>query len=313
MSRSWTREPERGSRVLARFMIWLTLRVGWRAGHLLLYPIALYFLLAATRARAASSGFLRVALRRPPTPRDLFRHFHTFAQTILDRTLLLSGRLDRFEVEVTGLEALRRQIEAKRGCILLGSHLGSFEILRAIADRFCPVPVRIVMYEANAERLNATLRTLNPEAQASIIPIGATGAMLRVKEALDAGELVGILGDRTAAGDRVLPVSFFGRPAELPAGPLVVASVLKAPVVLFYGIHLGPRRYRVSFEPFAEEVATTRRSRGADLLAWAQRYATALERSARLHPYNWFNFYDFWAEPAQRPPAPSPYRRRVPV
>jgi predicted LPLAT superfamily acyltransferase len=293
---SWVERPERGSRFLLRFMVNLTLALGWRAGHALLYPITAYFLLTSRASRAASRAFLAAATGRRPSLRDLFRHHFTFSATLFDRVFLLTGRLRGFDIRVLGLEHLEELVRAKRGCVLLGAHLGSFEVLRAVADQGCPVVVRALMYEANAARVNEVLHELNPQRADAVIPIGSVDSLLRVKEALDRGELVGILGDRITSGAKTVAVEFLGRKAFLPTGPIILASALKVPVILFAGIHRGPRRYEVSFVPFADELAIDRSVRQEMLARWAQRYAGWLERTCRAHPHNWFNFYDFWAD-----------------
>ena len=163
-----------------------------------------------------------------------------------------------------------------------------------MADQGCPVTVRALMYEANAALINQVLNALNPERASAVIPIGTTQSLLRVKEALAQGELVGVLGDRITTGDKVVSVEFLGRPALLPMGPMMLASMLGAPVILFFGVHLGGRRYEVRFEPFADRLAIDRGNRTADLTAWVQRFTARVEGACRAHPYNWFNFYDFW-------------------
>jgi predicted LPLAT superfamily acyltransferase len=72
--------------------------------------------------------------------------------------------------------------------------------------------------------------------------------------------------------------------------------MLKAPVLLFFGLYLGGNRYALHFELFADEIAIRRDHRDEDVQLWTQRYADRLEHYARLTPYNWFNFYDFWGE-----------------
>ncbi|MGA7986605.1 MAG: glycosyltransferase family 2 protein, partial [Burkholderiales bacterium] len=57
----------------------------------------------------------------------------------------------------------------------------------------------------------------------------------------------------------------------------------------------GGRRYDVRLEPFAERIELDRRDREASLRPWVERYAARLEHHCREAPYNWFNFYDFWA------------------
>lgn len=309
----WVRRRERGSLAAMRLGTWILLRLGWRGSRWLVWGIATYFLATAPAARAASARFLTAALGRPAGWRDTARHILSFASAIQDRVYLLAGRHEGYDIRVSGREHLEARIAAGQGCILLGSHLGSFEALRAVADRGCPVPVRALMYPENAARANAVLGAINPDRAADVIPIGGPGALLRVKEALDAGELVGILGDRIVSGDKVVAAGFLGRDALFPAGPVVLAAVLKAPVLLCQAVRTGPRRYEVRFEPFAERIVLgSRRTREADVTAWVARYARALEAAARDHPYDWFNFYDFWDGPDddRAALAASPRRRR---
>ncbi len=117
---------------------WIALHIGRPVGRALLYPITLYFLATATAARRGSRLFLRRALGREPGWRELFRHIHCFAATILDRVYFLTGRLDQFEIEIFGGQRILDQAASGRGCILLGSHLGSFEALRATRRQPAP-------------------------------------------------------------------------------------------------------------------------------------------------------------------------------
>ena len=291
----WTRAPERGSVTLARFMLWLVHSIGWWPGHLLLYPIAAYFLLASPRPRAAARAYLARALGRRPGLRDLYRLYFTFASTILDRAFLVSGRAEHYRVEVHGLEALQARIAEGRGCLIFGAHLGSFEALRLVADGGCPVELAIMRHEANAARLKAVFDAVGGAARAAaVIPLGTAESMLRAQECLQRNGLVGLLADRAPRAERVLEVPFLGQPAPLPTGPHLLAAVLGAPVMLAFGIWRGPRHYEVRFEPFAEPLPPGRAGREAAIAERVRRYAERLEALCREHPYNWFNFYDFW-------------------
>ncbi len=292
----WTSAPERGSRAMLRVMLWLVTALGWRAGHLLLYPITTYFLISSPRPRAAARRYLRRALGRRAGWRDLFRLYFAFASTILDRVWLVTGRAAAYRIEIHGLDELRAHIAAGRGCLLFGAHLGSFEALRAVADAGCPVEVSVMMHEANAAKVKAVFDALGGEDRAAaIIPLGRPDAMLRVQEALSRGGLVGLLADRAPRGDRMLSVPFLGEPAPLPTGPHVLAAVLGAPVMLAFGIWRGPRHYEIRFEPFADQVAPGGRAgREAAVAESVARYAARLEAVCRAHPCNWFNFFDFW-------------------
>src|SRR5207244_2605294 len=88
----------------------------------------------------------RAGKLRPPRLTDLWRHHFTFATTVLDRVYFVDGRFADFDIEVRGLELLRRTLAKGRGCLLLGAHLGSFELLRTLALED-GLSVNSVMYE----------------------------------------------------------------------------------------------------------------------------------------------------------------------
>ena len=83
---------------------------------------------------------------------------------------------------------------------------------------------------------------------------------------------------------------------ELPTGPYVLASVLKCPIYLTFGLYQAPNRYDLYCEPFADDIVLPRGDREPALRALAQRYAERLEHYCRLAPDNWFNFADTWLD-----------------
>ena len=296
MSAAWTRRPEGGG-LFALWLIRSIARYGGRAvARVLLYPITLYFLLVRGPERAASRAYLARALGRPARLRDVARHIHTFASTILDRVFLLSGQLRRFRVRTHGLDMLHAQIDRGRGVLLFGSHLGSFDVLRVLARERPDITVRVVLDKGHNPAITQLLDALNPEVARSVIDAGQDGPsiVLAIKQATDAGHLVALLVDRTRGDDAAIEAPFLGAPARFPLAPWLIATMLRVPVVLAFGLYRGGRDYALSFELFSEELAAERHNRQQVLHAAVQRYAARLEHHARLAPYNWFNFYDFW-------------------
>lgn len=297
MSQQWARLPERGNLLVLRLIVWITLHIGRPVGRALLYPITLYFLATARAARRGSRLFLRRALGREPGWREVFRHIHCFAATILDRVYFLTGRLRPFKIEIFGDQLIVDQAASGQGCILLGSHLGSFEALRAIGVTLRHFPIKILMNTSHNRGITGFLNALNPALAQAIIPIGGPDTLLRVQESVAQGCMVGVLGDRVVAGEKTVRVRFFDRETAFPAGPLLLAALTGCPIILFFGLYRGGQRYEIHFERLAERIALDRR-RQEQLAVWVQRYADRLEHYARLAPYNWFNFYDYWEEEA---------------
>jgi predicted LPLAT superfamily acyltransferase len=297
MSTGWRHQPERGSRKLIRLLAVITLWLGRPVARGLLYPICLYFLLFSGGTQRTSRDYLRRILNRQPSWRDVFRHYHAFASTIHDRVYLLTGRHRYFDIRMAGLSGLRAVLAQNRGCILLGSHLGSFEVLRAHGLFDQQLPITVIMHEAATSNLNAVLHSLRPEIRERIIPPGTPDTMLAVKERLDNGEMVGILGDRVFGDEKGVICDFLGKPRTFAEGPFLLSALLHVPIVLFFGLYQGGRRYDIHFEPFADNIHLTRGKRSEALRPWVERYVDRLEHYCRLSPYNWFNFYDVADEP----------------
>lgn len=207
--RDWASQRERGSKALIRLMLWITLTLGWRAGTALLFPITGYFYLASPAARAASRDYLGRVLGRPATGADVLRHLFTFAAVIVDRVFLLSGRLCGFAIDVQGLDTLTAILGRGQGCVLLGAHAGSFDVLRAVG-RDAPVAVRPLMYREHWGAMTPLLEALDPALTSAIIEIGRPDTMLRVQESLAKGEIVGILADRAPNERRFVAARFLG-------------------------------------------------------------------------------------------------------
>jgi predicted LPLAT superfamily acyltransferase len=291
---NWVSRRERGNRTVLQLMTWFSLSCGWRFGWLLLWPITAYFTAFSWAGRRASRTYLTAVLNRKPRWRDRYRHYFTFSSTVLDRPFFLTSGLAGYNVKVFGLDKFLEYWQRGKGCVLLGAHLGSFEVLRAFAEAEPRLKVHTLMLEAG--KPSDFFNQMNPHIAQKVIPIGALGAMLRVKETLDQGAVVGILADRIARGDKVIEADFFGKPAAFPAGPFVLAGLAAAPVMLCFGLYCGERHYELHFEPFADPLTMVREQRDRGLQVWVQKFASRLEHHCRIRPFNWFNFYDFWGQ-----------------
>ena len=290
----WTTLPERGTPASLRMIAWIAVHIGRGAARLLLYPVTLYFLITARAARRISYQYLKRVRGGLDHCWHVFRHFHCFAATILDRVYLLRGEFERFRVTVHGKELLQRQIETGKGSILLGSHLGSFEVLRALGVMQRGFPLKVLMDTVHNQNISRFFDALNPKIAGTVIAPDRPDTLIRVKESLDKGYFVGMLGDRVFGGDKTTQCQFLGAPATFPAGPILLAAMMRCPVILFFGLYRGGNRYEICFEHFADVIVLERDRRADETQLWMQRYAERLEYYARLAPHNWFNFYPFW-------------------
>jgi predicted LPLAT superfamily acyltransferase len=278
---------------MLRLMTLVSLRMGRRVGRFFLYFIAAYFFAFAPTAARHARVYLRRALGREPTAADRFRHVLSFASTIHDRVYLMKDRLELFDITVDGEELVRT---GPGGAFLMGAHVGSFDIIRALGERRPGLRVAVAMYEHNARQLNSMLAAINPAAKPEIIALGHMDAMLKIQEALEHGAYVGVLGDRSLADEATHAVPFLGQMAAFPLSAMRAAAIMRRPVIFMIGLYKGGNRYHIAFEPLVDFSSIDPRQRDRAVRESVERYAALLEKYVRADPYNWFNFFDFWRE-----------------
>ena len=306
----WAADRERSNLWTLRLMRWIAISAGRPLARCALHPITLYFLIVNGKARRASMNYLVRVLGRPVRWVDAYRHIHRFASTILDRVYFLQERFEAFEISDSGAEAINAPLARGEGVMLVGAHLGSFEALRASAQGR-GARVAMLMYEDNARLINATLAAIAPNAQLHTIALGRAGAMLALQRWLDDGGMAGLLADRTLAPhserSRTLWLDFLGQPARFSDGPFRLAAMLRRQVVFMAGLYHGGNRYELRFALLADfrpQAETGGLDVDTRVREAVQRYVTLIETLCRESPYNWFNFFDFWATDAADHTAP---------
>ncbi len=299
MTKSWQESKERSTPVTLQLIRWIALHLGRPVARSLLYPISLYFLLFAVPQRKASQQYLARVLKRKVTWLDSAKHIHAFASTILDRVYLLTGQFAKLDISFQAENIPLSYSKNGVGCLLLGSHIGSFEVLRSYAVSNYPLPIKILMYEQQAPMMVQVLNALNADVADTLISLdGSPSGLLKVKEAIGCGTTVGLLGDRILGdgNEKTVICTLLGEPVKMSTVPVLLASALKVPLIVFFGIYLGGNRYKIHFELLAEEVVLKRKSRQQDIQSYTQKYVDIIEKQMLETPYNWFNFYDYWQQ-----------------
>jgi len=300
--RHWSRLPERGSTLGMRIVMAAWRLLGPRAARIAALPAVLWVFATGAQARRASRAYLKRlgARSAPPTSWSVLRHMYTFAEACIDRFAAWQG--DVAPVDFHGEAEFRRLSAEKRGALFIGSHLGNLEMVRALATLGDVARITAVVYTEHGKRFVNTLRSTNPRFAENLLEVADFGPETAVllKERVDRGEILVIVGDRTPAADngRSTNALFLGQTAPFPQGPMILAHLLECPVYLFFCLKRG-RRYDLHLERFAERVELPREAREEAIARYVAAYAARLEYYCREAPLQWFNFYDFWHEPVR--------------
>jgi predicted LPLAT superfamily acyltransferase len=304
---TWTQHRESGSFASLQFARAVFRTLGLPVLALLLYPAAAYFFVRRREARRASLAYLkalwnvpagRAVLGREPGWGNVFRHLHEFGTHLVDRMVLWGSGFDKLHFEHEGSEHLFELARRRQGAIMLGAHVGSFDMMRVLAGSG-GLTVNVLMFTDHAERINTFFEQLDPGSRVRVIHVdpGSIRTAFEIKACIERGELVGVMADRIDPGgrERTLETSFLGRPARFPLSPYLLAGALGCPVLSSLCVRTGAQRYRVEVRPLlpARDVADSDREDQARALLEA--YVHGLEDACARAPYQWFNFYDFWA------------------
>jgi predicted LPLAT superfamily acyltransferase len=306
----WSRSREAGTLFGLRFLDAVHTLFGRRVLSLILYPVVAYFYLVRSQARKASQQYLNQHFvtfpdqwSRRPGVIDGLRHFHEFAESVVDK--LLSWRIAVSAGEFTLLDepAVRRTEQETRGLLIIGSHHGSIENCRAFLQSNLNHVVNLLVYDKNAENYVQLMNDFNDEARVNIYQVDefSIATMLLFREKVQRGEWVFVAGDRAPlSGDqRTIPATFLGREARFPVGPYLLAHALQCPVRLMFSWknHSGSdQQLYFDVVEFAEKISLPPKKRDQRLEELVQAYAARLESVVRVAPFQWFNFFKYWDE-----------------
>jgi predicted LPLAT superfamily acyltransferase len=304
----WSGVAERGSVGALHFAAWVHRHFGRKPMRVLLWGASLYFFLFAPVVRRASRQYLEriwtspegaAALRRAPDWRSVIEHIYTFAINLYDRMIIWGGALDDYTFEHDRSGEIFELARKKRGALLLGAHLGSFELLWFLSRKY-DLAINVVVFYENAEQINGFFNALDPSVHVRAIGLdpASVQAAFEIKACIDRGEFVVILADRVAPGERVRSAraSFLGASARFPMGTFALAGVLDCPILMALCVRTGDCHYRTVLRSLREAgriPRAEREKRAQELLA---QYVGLLEIYCQQFPYAWFNFFDFWDE-----------------
>lgn len=310
-ARHWASIGESTS-VAGIWALWSVYRLLGRAPfRLVLYPVVGWYWATRGAARRASLEYLQRieathgAIGHAPSWRDTLRHFLSFAETLLDKLLAVSGRAGLSRVRCEGREAIAARLARGEGALIVTAHVGCLEMCQALADQGQSWRLTVLVHTRHAQRFNAVLRRLNPHQRVELMQVtdvdAATAMTLQARIA--SGGVVAIVGDRVPVRlSKTVNLPFLGHEAAFPVGAYVLAALLKCPLY-FMGCVREPAGGHVQvFELLAERVVLPRGERELALRQHAARYVAALERLLQRAPFEWFNFFAFWAQPINGAP-----------
>ena len=249
-----------------------------------------YIIVRRSVARGAYIFHRRRGRSRLNAAIDVYRSFYHFGQAVVDRFAVYAGV--KFAIRVDNSERYYDNVKRKDGFILLFSHVGNSEMAAytmATPDK----KMNIIAYGGESPVVMENRAKVLAENNIGMIVVqpDSMDHIFCINDALQRGEVLAIAGDRKM-GDNTINCHVLGADAKLPAGPFELCVTLRCPVVLTFVIKESKKTYHTYTELLQVDYSLPRHERAHNL---AQQYASRIEQMALEHPYQWFNFFDFWA------------------
>jgi predicted LPLAT superfamily acyltransferase len=175
--------------------------------------------------------------------------------------------------------------------------MGNWEVAGQLLERI-DTPVNIVMREAEHEQIKELLEKVMVNKSIRVIPQKEDYSHLfAIEKALENNEFVVIHGDRYTPGANTVSVSFMGKQARFPSGPLYLASKKGVPVTFVYTLKERKNHYHFYATPGITFPYPARiKTRKEEIRSMVETYVSSLETVVNLYPLQWFNYYPFWEE-----------------
>ncbi|MDJ1500163.1 lipid A biosynthesis acyltransferase [Xanthocytophaga agilis] len=278
-----------------KIFVFILSYLGLLPAYFILYFVALYYFLFSNHSSKVIYSYLHDRLKFSKTASlvGIYRNYFVFGQSLIDRVAVLAG-YSRFHYHFDGEQYLEQMCLSGSGGILISAHLGNWEIAGHLLQKFS-CTINIVMYDGEHQKIKSYLESVKGSSRIRIIAIKEDlSHIYQINEALERKELLCIHGDRFTTGARTISVQFLGKEALFPIGPYQLAARYNVPVSFVFSTKQRWNKYHLkASEPIY--IPSPRTSNHTEQLTHSvHEYIRQIEKTIRLYPYQWFNYYDFW-------------------
>ncbi|MBO1883262.1 lipid A biosynthesis acyltransferase [Capnocytophaga sp. Marseille-Q4570] len=276
-----------------RIFVFLMRHLGIYAAYSLLIFVAFYYFLTEWQSNRFMFYYFRHRLgySLAKTIGSLYLSYFTFGQIIIDKIAILAGLEHKFTFDFDGQELLFKLLEEQQGGVLISAHIGNFEIAEPF---FRKIDLKLQISTITTDMERSVIKeylegiTERKSLNQYIYVKPDMSHIFEINDVIAHKNIVCFTGDRYFEGGRSLKGRLLGAEAIFPAGPFVIASRLKVPVVFVYVMKEKGLHYHLY-----ARVAEVKKADAESLL---EAYTDSMEQMLRKYPLQWFNYFNFWEQ-----------------
>ena len=279
-----------------RIMVFVARNLGIGMSYFILRFVAFHYLIFSRDSTRVVYELLRHRLHKTwwRAVIGTYRNYYIFAQTLLDKVVVMAGIDNKLSYEFDGEENLREIVRRGKGGILLSAHVGNWEAAGHLLKRL-HTRVNVVMFDGEQQQIKDYLESVTGRRNLNVILVKPDlSHVYAMGEALQNNELICLHADRFLEGNKTVKRSFLGEDASFPLGPFILAASFKAPVSLVFAFKVTHVHYHFYGSSILQcgDLETKAEFRERLLTAFVE----ALDQKVKMYPEQWFNYFNFWAK-----------------
>jgi predicted LPLAT superfamily acyltransferase len=244
--------------------------------------------LALREPRRNSRRYLTAVLGRPPSWREIWRHYHAFTMMHMLRLRVAGGDVHTCRPSA-GCEEFTALMVSERPALLGSFHIGNSDLLGFFLGQFRR-HVYMIRFRLGDPNFLTQLAA-QCSAWVTFIWVNEKESLLFVlKQALDAGGTVAMKCDRISHSSKLEPFHFLGAQRWFPFTIYHLGLMFNRPVTFCVSVPSGPDASAIRGFPVFEPDRDSKESNLQRARLHFQHILTEIEALLRLNPYLWFNF-----------------------
>lgn len=284
----------KGNQLGYQIIYFVCSRLGVLPAYFLLRFVAFYYFLFSYSSSAPIYDYLRRrhGFGKLKSLRLLYRNYFVFAQTLLDKIIIMAGIKHNFTFNFDGVQNLHQIVAQGRGGILLSAHVGNWEAAGHLLESL-NTPINVVMFDGEHKQIKDYLKEVTGGRNFNVIVVSNDMShVYAIGDALQKNEIVCLHADRFLEGNKTKELSFLGKEASFPVGPFAMAAAFKVPVSFVFAFKESATHYHLYGSPMITFEQGDSRTKVMDELT--TRFVKNLEQKITMYPEQWFNYYNFW-------------------
>tara|TARA_B100000795_G_scaffold85940_1_gene62479 strand:+ start:20117 stop:20986 length:870 start_codon:yes stop_codon:yes gene_type:complete len=262
-------------------------KFGVRTAYVLLYfVVPCYFIFLPKARRSLYSTFRSIPNFNESKIRNtVYKNFTNLGRVLIDNLSILTKHSAKYSYSQTGEKYLIDLIDNSQAAILISAHLGSWNIAGELLKKQNGA-VNVVMFDGEAKKIKKLIERNVGESNYKIIAVkNDFSHLIKIKKAVDNGELICIHADRYIEGAKTINTKIFGKEVFLPSGPFEIASKLNIPYTFVFAIKESIFHYQFS---------ATKPQLSISPQVIADDFANILSQKLSLYPDQWFNYFNIF-------------------